>query len=341
MGGGGSYYDRDVSDRDTRTSRGTTRVSENAFSSLADSALFPKGRELDTRCAYPLVFAADVTGSMDTLPRILFDKMPNIVGQIMLQAYVDPEQTMLSFSAVGDAECDSAPIQVCNFSPLRGMDSWMKRVWIEGGGGGSSDESYELMAWYYANRYNMESAVCPIFLFTGDEGFRSTLSANMLSEHFGGQVESTSASEVFKALIDKFMGNVFLLHRRYKGDDAGIMKKWRSVLSDERIIVLPEDLAVGDLTIGIIALASGSRTLDQYCEDMRNRKNVDTGKPEPQSKDRINMVRSALVNLEGYLKKRDIKPAKTAKKNNPDADSSPPDPKPNVWRPSGKRPGRI
>lgn len=297
MGGGGDYYDRDVTSSRLTSTRGFSATAERSFErERANVAVLPKDRRLVSKCKSPVVYAFDVTGSMQDLPKIIYDKMPMIAGQLVAQKYLD--DPMMSISAVGDVLSDEDPIQVADFSELRKLDNWLKRLCLEGGGGGGiPNESYEFTAYFYARLYEMKNAKLPIFLITGDEGFREELPGAELKKHFGGQHETVSAYDIFKELKKKFRGNVFLLRRRYEsGDwDGKITAQWRRALGQENVIQLANDKAVGDTTLGIFAIASGARTLEEYLRDMRERP-LDLGgeKFEPQSDKRIQEVRKSL-----------------------------------------------
>jgi len=326
MGGGGSYYDRDVTDKKLRSS--ATGVSSKAELELnqarMDPALLPKDRRLVCKAANPLVFDADVTGSVGNLPKITFyDKWPGIVGQVVARKYLaDPQ---MSIAATGDIRSDASPLQMADFSPLRNLDKWLKRIHFEGGGGGQGSESYGMTAYYYAYLCDMPNAVNPIYIISGDEACVEELFADDLREHFGGNPEATTATKVFADLLKKFKGNVFRIHRQYNGtgsegwSNATILRQWEKLLGKERVIRLPEDLAIGDITLGVYAIVSGACTLAQYLEDMRTRP-LDLGegvKYEPQSPERIRQVEEALQPL------KDFKPVKGAGDPKPEAKAAP------------------
>ncbi len=299
MGGGGSYYDRDVTPTNYRGSSGYSSVSEQAFvQSRQNAATRTQDRVLRSSCSSPVVFAFDVTGSMGNLPKIIFDKMPMIAGELARQEYLKDAQ--MSLAAIGDVVSDQAPLQVADFSVVRSLDEWLTRLWLEGNGGGQAKESYEMMAYFYLKQLEMRGATTPIFLFTGDEGFREALSSRELREHFGGEHVGTNATKVFQALKEKFSGNVFLIRREYpRGyENQMIQQQWENVLGKENVIPLPQDVAIGDITLGVIALASGARSLPEYLDDIRNRP-TDLGgtKFEPQSEARIKEVEVALTEL--------------------------------------------
>lgn len=329
MGGGGSYYDRDVTDKAYRQSSGYTSVAERELrQSGMDPALLPKNRRLVSNALNPLIYDFDDTGSMDVLPKIIYDKWPGIVGQIVALNYLpDPE---MSIAATGDIRSDRSPLQMADFTPLRNLDKWLKRIHFEAGGGGQGSESYAMTAYFYAYQCDIPKAENPIYLITGDEASGENLYARDLREHFGGEHRDTTAKKVFEDLLTKFKGNVFLIHRRYAGQgnegwtNEKIVRQWESVLDKKRIIHLPEDLAIGDITLGVYAIVSGARTLDQYLEDMRTRP-LDLGegvKYEPQSEERIRQVEKALEPLKNF------KPIRTKTESSEDSGEKKTDKKP-------------
>jgi hypothetical protein len=328
MGGGGSYYDRDTRDGYTKTSAGYSKAAEELMSSSSvDKGLLPKDRTVESRAKSPVVYAFDVTGSMDNLPMIIVDKMPLIAGQIAENGYLDDPE--MSIAAIGDIERDKAPIQVGDFTLLRNVDDWFKRVWRENGGGGNDVEGYEHMAYYYARYCRMPSAETPFFLFTGDEGVREMLYKSDLERHFGGTHETISAKDVFKELDKKFKNNVFLIHRYYSRGDDAVLQGWRKVLPDARIIRLGSDLSIGDVTLGLLAVMTGSRTLDEYCEDMK------TKRDKAQTEDRIAEVRESLAPLLAIAPSKKAPPSRrSGRKGAPKRGSS-------EGKAKGKKPGRF
>ncbi len=308
MGGSGSYYDRDVTATyRTLNNKGYSDDAERVLGrNKMDPELLPKGWRLYCVAKNPLVNWFDVTGSMGILPKIIWDKWPGIVGQLAARHYLpDPE---MSVAAIGDIRHDHSPLQVCNFDKLRNLDRWLKRLHFEGGGGGQGSESYEMMAYYYLHYCEMPNAELPIIIMTGVEACVDTLYASDLKEQFGGDHEDISTKEVFRALLEKFHGNVFRIQRYYPShgsegwDHDKIVAQWERLIGRERVIHLPEDRAIGDIMLGIYAIASGATTLTQYLIDMRERPlNLAEGvKFEPQSLERVKQVEKALAQLRDY-----------------------------------------
>lgn len=295
MGGGGSYYDRDVTDRRQVRSSGFSDRAEDALSrSNLDSALIPRNRRLTATCKSPVVLALDATGSMGRFPKIFWDKLPMIAGQLIERGYL--EEPMASLAVVGDLVCDNGPIQTCDFALVRNLDDWLQRLWLEEGGGGQAKESYELTAYFYARRCEISNAVTPFFIFIGDEGFREKLLARDIKKYIDGEHEDVDSKVIFEELKQKFKGNVFLIHRRYHDSfkDGEIVKQWKELLGEEKVIMLgPDDMAIGDIMLGIFALVTGRRTLDEYLADMKTRKQTD---------ERIAQVKESLKTLTEAVK---------------------------------------
>ncbi|MGC4115615.1 MAG: hypothetical protein QM765_13630 [Myxococcales bacterium] len=288
MGGGGSYYDRDTTDGYDRGSAGTSALADEKMGRrAADPGLLPKDRKLECKAKSPVVYAFDVTGSMGNLPKIIFDKMPLIAGQIMECGYLDDPQ--VSLAAVGDIVSDVGPIQIADFSVIRKLDDWLERIWLEGNGGGQAKESYEFTMYYYARCADLGEPELPFFLITGDEGFRETLYKGDLERHFGGKHETVEAEQVVAELKKKFKDNVFLVRRKYAGaENEKIQVQWEKLLGKDYVIPLFSDQAIADVTLGVFALAGGTRTLDEYLNDLKTKRAV------PQTDERCAEVRKSL-----------------------------------------------
>jgi hypothetical protein len=160
----------------------------------------------------PIVIVMDVTRSRGNDARLVHAKLPEFVMNIQKDGPVeDPE---VCFAAVGDAKSDRAPIQIGQFETDNRMDDHLENIWLEEGGGGSGQESYELMAWYFAHRAEIdvvEPGKKGFFFFFGDEGFYPQVSKSEIERIFGVEVpKNLKSREVFQLLQTRF--NVFLIY---------------------------------------------------------------------------------------------------------------------------------
>ena len=185
---GGGYYDRDVGLTEVSVGGSGTAFTEAAAAAMSRTTahpdLFPRGRVLQCPNKSPIVVAMDVTRSRGNDSKMVYDKMPMLYGQIMMQGYL--EDPAISFAAIGDASSgDRAPLQVCDFATGTDLDAWLTKLWLEEGGGGTGRESYELAAFYYARRTEL-AGDRGFFFFTGDEGFYPQLTRDQIAQHLVG-----------------------------------------------------------------------------------------------------------------------------------------------------------
>lgn len=182
--------------------------------------------------ATPIVVAMDVTGSRGEDAKVIYGKLPMFIGQLEMKNYV--KNPMISFAAIGDATSgDRAPIQVGEFKSDESLDIILSKIWLEGGGGGTGQESYELMAYYYARHSELsinKKGKKGYFFFIGDEGFYSDVAKDQVKVWIGDEIPSSIPSEkIFRELQEKYY--VFFIYpqktwEQRKGDiDIEIKKR--------------------------------------------------------------------------------------------------------------------
>lgn len=141
----------------------------------------------------PLIVGIDVTGSMgmiaDTLAREGLGTL--FTGILDRQPISDPH---VMFMAVGDANCDTAPLQVSQFEADKRIIEQLTQIYIEHGGGGNDFESYNL-PWYFAAFHtahdSMEKRGKRGYLFTvGDEEVPQPLTKAQIKRFVGDSVET-------------------------------------------------------------------------------------------------------------------------------------------------------
>ena len=111
----------------------------------------------------PLIVAVDVTGSMQTWPSEIFDRLPLFFNT--LSGYRPDLE--VSFIAVGDAGCDQWPLQVTDFAKGFDLEERLKAL-VGEGGGGDEPESYGLLAHYIRHHVRVPRADRPFLIVFGD-----------------------------------------------------------------------------------------------------------------------------------------------------------------------------
>ena len=89
----------------------------------------------------PVSLFLDVTGSMGRLAHVMMQGGLNTTAtELLSRAPVSDPHIMLG--AIGDAEEDSAPLQLTQWESSTVLAEQTKGLWIEGGGGANAGESY-------------------------------------------------------------------------------------------------------------------------------------------------------------------------------------------------------
>ncbi|AKJ07649.1 hypothetical protein ATI61_107101 [Archangium gephyra] len=224
----------------------------------------PKGvrlRESRDSAEHPnslgVVFALDVTGSMGTIPKLLATQLLPKFMKVLTDCRVPDPQ--LLFMAVGDATSDNAPLQVGQFeSTAELMDQWLTWSFLEGGGGGTGHETYELGLYFLAQHTEMDCWVKRKkkgYLFmTGDELPYPSLSKHIVDGIIGDRLDDDLKTEEIVAELQKTFVPFFVipdLERRNKCE-----RRWRDLLGDHVLCMeSPQDICF--VTAGAICLYEG------------------------------------------------------------------------------------
>jgi hypothetical protein len=185
-----------------------------------------------------IVFALDVTGSMGAIPRLLAtEQLPDFMKILMDCEVKDPQ---LLFMAVGDAISDNAPLQVGQFeSTAELMDQWLTWCYLEGGGGGTGQESYEMGMYFLAMHTEMDCMVKRNkrgYLFmTGDEEPYSLLSKNIVDGYIGDKLDDDVPVEAIVAELQKSFIPFFIIPDKARAQRCE--RTWRNLLGDNVIVL--------------------------------------------------------------------------------------------------------
>eukprot|EP01032_Pedospumella_encystans_P034568 gene34568-39081_t len=244
-----------VADRATKS--GAEVFTQTATHPLMD----PRGlkvREARDNADHPnslgIVFALDVTGSMGDIPQTLARReLPTFMKLLTDCGVADPQ---LMFMAIGDATSDRAPLQVGQFeSTANLMDQWLTWSYLEGGGGGTGEESYELAFYVIAQHTDMDCWVKRKkrgYLFvTGDELPYPAVSRHQIEGLVGEKLDEDIPIEEAIAAAAETCHLFFLIpdaQRRRRCEP-----RWRELLGDHVICMDSPDDACA-VAAGIVAL---------------------------------------------------------------------------------------
>lgn len=249
-----------------------TRTRDTARPVFASRAvhplLDPRGvhRECRDSSEHPeslgIAFALDVTGSMGDIPRSLATRtLPDFMQALLDAGLSDPQ---VCFMAVGHAGHDKAPLQVGQFESTGALiDSWLTRLWLEGGGVGQH-EAYELALYFCARKVQLDSVRLRgrrgyLFL-TGDVLPNPAVSRVQVRHVLGDQLDADlPIRELITEVQQRFEPFFLVAPGRYRA----VGRAWRDLLGD-RVVALEDMEDTAYVCASLVALMeSAAGSLDE------------------------------------------------------------------------------
>ncbi|MEK6477117.1 hypothetical protein WJR50_06270 [Catalinimonas sp. 4WD22] len=188
-----------------------------------------------------IIVGLDVTGSMGFVPEsIVKETLPDLIGSLMEAGIQHPQ---VLFLGLGDFIYDGAPLQVGQFeSSAELLDRWLTKVYLEGGGGGNNQESYN-MAHLFAARHTAidcwEKRKQKGFLFTiGDEPVTPEIPADIIKRYTPAtETRTVSTAEIIGEAQKKY--NVFHIHLEHDEISTQDYRKgnWKELLGEQFIVL--------------------------------------------------------------------------------------------------------
>ena len=212
-----------------------------------DPAMNPRGvkfRECRDSEPHPnsvgIVFALDVSGSMEQIPHELATQTLPTFMEEALRVVSDPQ---ILFMAFGNAYADNSPLQVGQFeseAPL--IDRWLAATHVEMGGGGLG-ESYGL-AMYFAARHTAMDCLEKrgrkgYFFMTGDEVPFMHVNAEQVRGLIGDPLEGNILVHTMVAELLESFHAFFLIPDQKRADTYECGPVWKLLLH-ERCIILED-----------------------------------------------------------------------------------------------------
>jgi hypothetical protein len=278
---GSGLWSTDVYDAAARF-RATTGKSAFAYSDDGATTVHPRldprdviresrdSAEHSQSLAITVLF--DVTGSMRRVPRALQAKLPQLLGLLLRQGYVEHPQIM--FGAIGDATCDRAPLQVGQFESDNRMDTDLGRILLEGGGGGQKTESYELALYFMARHtaidcYEKRGKRGYLFII-GDEMAYPRVKRSEVRDVIGDRAHADIPLAGIVAEAQRAWDTYYILPEgsSYAGD-RHILGFWRDLLG-QNVIELADTDAVCETIALTVGLGEAAIDLDEGLADLND-----------------------------------------------------------------------
>lgn len=231
--------------------------------------LDPKGVKIresrdsaDNPNSTPIIVAIDVTGSMGIIADVLArEGLGTLFTEILdRKPITDPH---LMFMAVGDANCDQAPLQVSQFEADNRIVEQLTQIYLEHGGGGNNFESYNF-PWYFAAQHTEHDSLIKRgkrgYLFTvGDEEAPQALTKDQIKEFIGDDMErEMSSDEMLQEVLRKYdVFHVIIMegsHARQHPDR--VFDSWTKILG-QHVIRLTDHKKLAETIVSTIEVVEG------------------------------------------------------------------------------------
>lgn len=210
-----------------------------------------------------IIVGIDVTGSMGMLAdSIARQGLGTLFDEILKRKPVsDPH---LMFMAIGDVNCDSAPLQVSQFEADARIIEQLQEIFIEHGGGGNNFESYNL-PWYFAAMHTsidcIEKRGKKGYLFTiGDEEAPEALTAAQIARVTGADPQQVLDNEQLLELVQRSYHVFHLMveqgsHMRSYPDR--VKRSWTNLLG-QRAVPLSDHTKLSEVIVSLIEVTEGA-----------------------------------------------------------------------------------
>lgn len=201
----------------------------------------------------------DVTGSMGEVPVVFQKNLNKLMAQLVLKGKIEHPQVLIG--AIGDATCDRIPLQISQFESSNLIDEHLRKLVIEGGGGGHITESYEL-ALYAMARFTaldcLEKRSQKGYLFlSGDEIPYPAVKSEEIHQVFGVTEQAhVPLADIFAEVKEKYEVFFIIPTTTQHGKDQEIYDTWAKYLG-QRVLRLDDPSAICELISSTIAAEEG------------------------------------------------------------------------------------
>jgi hypothetical protein len=210
----------------------------------------------------PLIVGIDVTGSMGMLADVIArEGLGTLFKGVLERKPIEDPHVM--FMAIGDANFDSAPLQVSQFEADVRIIEQLTQIFLEHGGGGNSYESYNL-PWYFAANHTEHDSFVKRgkrgYLFTvGDEEAPHPLTKTQIERFIGDKIErQISTAELLKQAQRTYdVFHIIIEEGDYARHHASqVRDSWTSLLG-QRVIGLSDHKKLAETIVSAIEVAEG------------------------------------------------------------------------------------
>jgi hypothetical protein len=271
---GSGYFDAiDYSARAAaRAASGTTLFTHSAAASSGTAPALHEDMDVrrkllreardsdDNPQSFPIAVLFDVTGSMSTVPNFLQKELGKLMGFVLSESGIAHPQIL--FGGIGDAFSDQAPLQMGEFEADDELvEQSLAKIYLEGGGGGSSEESYDLAMYFFAKHVQTDAwekrGTKGVLFLIGDENYYEFIRASAVQEWLGEDIGQDIPTAQIAAELQR-RWEVFLIRPggTYHFDSVPIATAWKNILPPQHVLRTPDHEQIVPtiaMTIGALA----------------------------------------------------------------------------------------
>jgi hypothetical protein len=198
----------------------------------------------------------DETGSMAKTPIVMREQLPKLMDLIASRGVADAQ---ILFGAVGDSSNgEIAPLQIGQFESGVEMADDLGRIYMEGKGGGSNQESYQNVLYFFARHTSIdchEKRGRKGFLFlVGDEHPYDHVFRQEVERLMGDTIQDNiPVTEIVRECAEKYEIYFVVPRGTHNFSDTGLHEKWRSLLGADRVILLENAADICEVVASTVA----------------------------------------------------------------------------------------
>jgi hypothetical protein len=213
----------------------------------------------------------DVTGSMQDVPRILQQNLPRLMGLLIRKGYLEHPQIMIG--AIGDATCDTAPLQIGQFESGIEIEEDLGKLFLEGGGGGQVTESYELAMYFMARHTaidcHQKRGKKGYLFIIGDEAPYPQVKRQEVKKLTGDKLQADVTVEDMIEELEQTYEVYFVIPKMtHHWSNKAVHRRWVQLLG-QNVLRLEEPAGICELIALTIGLSEGKVDLDSVTADLQ------------------------------------------------------------------------
>ena len=213
----------------------------------------------------------DTTGSMQFVPTILQEKLPKLMGLLVRKNYLEHPQIL--FGAINDMHASSrVPLQIGQFEAGLEIDDDLTNLLLEGAGGGSIEESYELGLYFmakhtYIDCFEKRGKKGYLFII-GDESPYPNVEKDQVEKTIGDILQSDLATaDVVEELLEKWEAFYIMPGGTAHSGEARILDRWKKMLG-QNVLELANASQVCECIAAQIGLYEGKTDSTRVANDL-------------------------------------------------------------------------